>query len=109
MANILVVDDEQSMRDFLKILLRKEGNSVDTGDNAKTALDHLKKNNYDLVISDIRMPGMSGLDLLSRIKEQSPDLPVIMITAFASPDDAVSAMNRRQQPLLCIHPNKNSI
>lgn len=94
MANILVVDDEQSMRDFLKILLRKEGNSVDTADNAITALDYLEKNSYDLVISDIRMPGMSGLDLLGQIKEKYQNLPVIMITAFASPDDAVSAMNR---------------
>ncbi len=93
MAHILVVDDERSMRDFLKILLQKEGNSVDTGNNAEAAIDYLQKNIYDLVISDIRMPGKSGLDLLSIIKEKHPNLPVIMITAFASPDDAVSAMN----------------
>jgi two-component system, NtrC family, response regulator PilR len=92
MTTILIVDDEQSMRDFLKILLRKEGYSVETGSNADDALQKLRKDNYDLVISDIRMPGMSGLDLLAKIKETHTDLPVIMITAFASPDDAVSAM-----------------
>ncbi|MEE4241415.1 MAG: sigma-54 dependent transcriptional regulator [Desulfopila sp.] len=92
MTNILIVDDEQSMRDFLKILLRKEGYGVDTGINADNALQKLQNDTFDLVISDIRMPGMSGLDLLGKIKESYPDLPVIMITAFASPDDAVSAM-----------------
>ncbi|HKJ64235.1 MAG TPA: sigma-54 dependent transcriptional regulator [Desulfopila sp.] len=92
MTTILVVDDEKSMRDFLKILLKKEGYSVDTGNNADDALLKLQQNSFDLVISDIRMPGTSGLELLSSIKETSPELPVIMITAFASPDDAVTAM-----------------
>lgn len=92
MTNILIVDDEQSMRDFLKILLQKEGYGVDTGNNGDTALQKLRSASFDLLISDIRMPGMSGLDLLSKVKEDNPDLPVIMITAFASPDDAVSAM-----------------
>ena len=92
MTTILIVDDEKSMRDFLKILLVKEGYEVivaGDGDQALTALD---KNHVDLVVSDIRMPGMSGLELLSKIKEESEDIPVIMITAFASPNDAVQAM-----------------
>lgn len=92
MTNILVVDDEQSMRDFLKILLHKEGYGVETANNGDSALKKLQSAGCDLLISDIRMPGMSGLDLLSQVKEDNPDLPVIMITAFASPDDAVSAM-----------------
>ncbi len=92
MISILVVDDERSMRDFLRILLQKEGYKVDTADNADTALSFLEQDTYDLVISDIRMPGMSGLELLNNIKEFHPTLQVIMITAFASPNDAVSAM-----------------
>lgn len=92
MTKILVVDDEQSMRDFLKILLQKEGYTVETGNNASIALEILQQKNYDLVISDIRMPGMTGLEMLGQIKELHPNLPVIMITAFASPDDAVTAM-----------------
>jgi two-component system response regulator PilR (NtrC family) len=92
MASILVVDDELSMREFLKILLEKEGYKVTTAAEGKTALAFAEKNVFDLMISDIRMPGMSGLDLLSRIKQLQTDIGVIMITAFASPDDAVAAM-----------------
>jgi two-component system response regulator PilR (NtrC family) len=92
MASILVVDDERSMRDFLKILLEKEGHDVVTAENGKAALDAIKKYEFDTVVTDIRMPGMTGIELLEQIKEDLPDLPVIMITAFASPDDAVLAM-----------------
>ena len=90
--SILVVDDERSMRDFLKILLQKEGHAVVTAQNGENALECLQNQEFDLVISDIRMPGMGGLELLGAVKEGDPDLPVIMITAFASPDDAVQAM-----------------
>jgi two-component system response regulator PilR (NtrC family) len=90
--SILVVDDERSMRDFLKILLQKEGYAVVTADNGEHALDCLKDQEFNLVITDIRMPGMGGLELLETVKDSNPELPVIMITAFASPDDAVLAM-----------------
>ncbi|MCK5516784.1 MAG: sigma-54-dependent Fis family transcriptional regulator [Desulfobulbaceae bacterium] len=92
MASILVVDDERSMRDFLKILLEKEGHAVSTAESGESALALLLNNTFEVVVSDIRMPGMSGIDLLGKIKEETPDLSVIMITAFASPDDAVLAM-----------------
>ncbi len=91
---ILIVDDEKSMRDFLKILLTKEGYTVTTANDAASAIITVKAEVFDLVISDIRMPGASGLTLLGEIKELYPNLPVIMITAFASPNDAVTAMNR---------------
>lgn len=94
MISILVVDDEQSMRDFLHILLKKEGYRVQTAKNADLALEELEKQQYHLVITDIRMPGRSGLDLLNEIKEKDPELPVVMITAFASPEDAVTAMKK---------------
>ncbi|WP_028318330.1 sigma-54-dependent transcriptional regulator [Desulfobulbus elongatus] len=92
MAAILVVDDELSMREFLRILLTKEGYEVTTAAEGTAALALVAKQAYDLVISDIRMPGMSGLDLLSRLKQVQPETGMIMITAFASPDDAVAAM-----------------
>ena len=92
MTSILVVDDERSMRDFLKILLVKEGYEVKTAANGDEALQLLDKQNFHLVITDIKMNRMSGLELLNAIKEQTPSLPVVMITAFASPDDAVFAM-----------------
>ena len=92
MASILVVDDERSMRDFLKILLEKEGHEAHTAEHAEAALNLIPDHNFDVVVTDIRMPGMSGIELLGEIKEDNPDLAVIMITAFASPDDAVLAM-----------------
>jgi len=92
MPSILVVDDERSMRDFLKILLEKAGHDVITAENGEAALELIQSHKFEVVVSDIRMPRMSGIELLEKIKEGFPDLPVIMITAFASPDDAVLAM-----------------
>jgi len=92
MTSILVVDDERSMRDFLKILLIKEGYQVETVSGGLQALEVIEEHTFNLVITDIRMDGMDGLELLSSIKEKHPALPVVMITAFASPDDAVFAM-----------------
>lgn len=92
MSFILIVDDELSMREFLKILLEKDGHSVEVAADASSALKVCADNDFDLVISDIRMPGMTGLEMLAELKINKPDLPVIMITAFASPEDAVNAM-----------------
>lgn len=92
MSSILIIDDELSMREFLKILLEKDGHTVKAASNASTALELAANQDFDLVISDIRMPGMSGLELLAELKKINNDLPVIMITAFASPEDAVIAM-----------------
>jgi len=92
MASILVVDDELSMREFLKILLEKEGYRVVTAAEGRSALELAGQQSFDLVISDIRMPGMTGLELLAQLKQLKAEIGVIMITAFASPDDAVAAM-----------------
>ncbi|HIC91845.1 MAG TPA: sigma-54-dependent Fis family transcriptional regulator [Syntrophaceae bacterium] len=92
MPKILVVDDELSMREMLKILLKKEGYEVVTASDGEKASQLFKKDHYDLIIADIRMPKMDGLTLLHRIKEHHPHIPVIMITAYASPDDAILAM-----------------
>jgi two-component system response regulator PilR (NtrC family) len=92
MSSILVVDDELSMREFLKILLEKEGYEVFTASDAASAVDIIQKQDFDIVVSDIKMPGMSGLSLLEKIKEINNSIPVIMITAYASPENAVVAM-----------------
>ncbi|WPD25005.1 MAG: sigma-54 dependent transcriptional regulator [Candidatus Electrothrix scaldis] len=92
MPRILIVDDELSMRDFLKILFENEGYEVTVAADAASALDFADKEPFDIAITDIRMPGMSGLDLLAELKHRFPALPVVMITAYASPDDAVQAM-----------------
>jgi len=92
MSDILVVDDELSMREFLKILLEKEGYSVNTAPDASTALGILEQETCKLIISDVKMPGISGLTLLEKIKAINNNIPVIMITAYASPENAVRAM-----------------
>jgi DNA-binding NtrC family response regulator len=89
---ILVIDDDPSIRNMLAIVLKKSGFDVTCTESGKTALEKLKKESFDLVISDIKMPDISGIDLLRKIKAISPEIPVILITAFASANDAVEAM-----------------
>src|SRR5210317_450631 len=91
---ILIVDDEESMRDFLSIMLHREGYHVDTAIDGKQAITHLRDHSYDLVISDIKMPRMTGLELLAHIKERTPETVVLMVTAFSSTDEAVEAMKQ---------------
>src|SRR5262245_36278049 len=89
---ILVVDDEQSMRDLLEIMLKREGYSVETSESGESALKRLEKRSFDAVITDIAMPGMSGVDLLSKINQRSHGTAVIMMTAHGSTESAVEAM-----------------
>jgi two-component system response regulator PilR (NtrC family) len=91
-ARILVVDDERSMQEFLEILLRKEGYDVTTAGDVGGALLALESDDFDLVISDVQMPDRSGLDLLRAVRSAQADALVIMITAFATTETAISAM-----------------
>ena len=91
-AKILIVDDEASMREFLSILLEREGYTPETATNSKDALNCLSEKEYELVISDVNMPGLDGIGLLEKIKICSPDTPVMMITAFSTTEQAVEAM-----------------
>jgi two-component system response regulator PilR (NtrC family) len=89
---ILVVDDERSMRELLAIVLRREGYDVLLAENGRTAVAALERESIDLLISDIKMPDMSGVDVLRAAKQIDPDILGIMITAFASTETAVEAM-----------------
>ena len=91
---ILIVDDEESMRDFLSIILHREGYHVDTAVDGAQAVTHLRDHSYDLVISDMKMPRMTGMELLAHIKERTPETVVLMVTAFSSTDEAVEAMKQ---------------
>jgi two-component system response regulator PilR (NtrC family) len=91
-ARILIVDDETSMREFLSILLEREGYSPETAENSESALKRLSEKEYELVISDVNMPGLDGIGLLEKIKADSPDTTVMMITAFSTTEQAVEAM-----------------
>jgi DNA-binding NtrC family response regulator len=91
-GKILVVDDEQSMCDFMEILLTREGYMVETAGSGEEAIKKAVGNNFDLVIADMMMPQMTGLELLREIKGIRPDQDFIVMTAFASVDTAIEAM-----------------
>ncbi|HEY6005760.1 MAG TPA: sigma-54 dependent transcriptional regulator [Anaeromyxobacter sp.] len=92
MASILVVDDERSMREFLEILLRKQGHEVAIAADVGSALARAASGDLDVVITDLRLGRESGLDLLRAVKEQSPATEVVMVTAFATTENAIQAM-----------------
>lgn len=91
---ILVADDEESMRWVLSKALKKKGFSVDLAGDGDEALALIRKNSYELAILDIKMPGLSGLELLDRVREQESELLVVIMTAEASMKNAVEAMKR---------------
>ncbi len=91
-VKLLVVDDERSMRELLSIVLRREGYDVTLAENGRAAVDRLERGRFDLLISDIKMPDMTGVDVLRGAKRLDPDILGIMITAFASADTAIEAM-----------------
>ena len=89
---ILIVDDEILVRDFLAETLRRKGLDVQTAENGQKAFAILKENTFDLVITDMKMPDFTGIDVLKKVKELSPSTIVIVITAFGSIENAVDAM-----------------
>jgi len=103
---ILVVDDELSMREFLAILLEREGYDVTVAVSAHEALFLMESTLFDLVLSDVNMPGLSGIELLARIKEKSPETAVLMLTAFSAAEQAVEAMKLGAYDYVC-KPFKN--
>ena len=89
---ILIVDDELSMREFLEIMLTKEGYQVVTAESGERACDILDHEDFQLVVTDIRMDGMDGIGVLKKVKAINSDTPVVMISAFSSAENAVEAM-----------------
>ena len=94
MSNVLVVDDEKNYLVVLEDLLAEEGYAVRTALSGTEALDIIRTSPVDTVLTDIRMPGMSGVDLLDEIQNIDPDIPVILMTAFAEVDQAVDAIKK---------------
>lgn len=91
-ANLLVVDDELIVRQSLKHWFEEDGYNVETADSGEIALKHFEKGKYDILLLDMKMPGMSGLELLTKVKEFDPSVIVILITAFASVPSAIKAL-----------------
>ncbi|MCP4714243.1 MAG: sigma-54-dependent Fis family transcriptional regulator, partial [Deltaproteobacteria bacterium] len=92
MARILVVDDEQSIREMLEIHLQREGFDVLCASNGLEALGLCRKESFDVVVADIKMPKMDGMSLLHKVKELEPQTVFIMVTAFASYETARESM-----------------
>lgn len=91
MANLLIVDDELGMRQFLTHLFQREGHSVRAAENGREAIELLRSTPADLIISDVRMPDMNGIELLRSARELLPTVEVVMMTAFANVDTAREA------------------
>ena len=91
--HILVVDDELSMRELLEVLLNKEGYRVTCAENGRDAISMIKKTVFDLLLCDIRLGDITGIDVLKALRDENQDTVVIMISAYASTEAAVEAMN----------------
>ena len=92
--SVLVVDDESGILDTLRILLRNEGFEVTTAQGGKAGLEQIRSGAHDIILSDVRMPQVSGLDILNSAREQDPMTPVILMTAQASLQSAIGAVNQ---------------
>ncbi|MFZ5997805.1 MAG: response regulator [Nitrospirota bacterium] len=89
---LLIVEDEDTLCESLRRVFTREGYEVDITGSAEAALELLKESSYDLIITDIILPGISGIELLSRYKEQNPEQKVIIMTAYASLETAVESL-----------------
>ncbi|MFC2164253.1 sigma-54-dependent transcriptional regulator [Acidobacteriota bacterium] len=92
MDRILIIDDEKSILDLLSVVFKKEGYKVETALSAKAALDFINNDDFDLILTDIKLPQMSGMRILKIIMDQDPQMPVVMITAYGTIKQAVEAL-----------------
>jgi DNA-binding NtrC family response regulator len=93
-TKILIVDDELIMRESLAGWLERDGHSVKTASSGEEALEKLTETHFDILLVDIKMEGISGLDVLHKVKENDPDVAVVMITAYGSIPTAIEAMKK---------------
>ena len=94
MSRILVIDDERSIRNTLKDILEYEKYEVDLAENGPQGLEMVEKNDYDTILCDIKMPGMDGIEVLEKIFDQMPDIPVVMISGHGNIDTAVESIKK---------------
>ena len=94
MTQVLIIDDERPIRNSLREILEYEKLKISEATNAEEALEILEKKKFDLVLCDIKMPGMDGIELLSIINEKTPELPVIMISGHGNVETAVDALKK---------------
>lgn len=106
---ILIVDDEKSMCQFLSIMLRKEGYKITTVHSGRKALERINNERFDVVLTDIKMSGMDGIEVLTEIKKTDPAVPVIIMTAYASQKTAIDAVNKGAFHYLIKHAKNDEI
>ena len=94
MANILVIDDQRSIRNTLKDILEYENHSVDLAEDGEQGIEQYKDKKYDVVLCDIKMPNMDGMEVLDKMQEEQHDAPVIMISGHGNIDTAVEAIKK---------------
>ena len=92
--NILVVDDEKNILKVVSLTLKDQGYGVETAQSAEEALEKFQRGAFDLVVTDLKLPGRSGAELLTELRSDHPDFPVIVITAFGTIENAVDAMKK---------------
>ena len=91
---ILVVDDEERIRDACTMVLEEEGYDVATADNGELGLAMIEESHYDVILLDLMMPKLSGLEVLPQLKEKHPDTAVIVITGYATVEHSIEAMKK---------------
>lgn len=91
-AKLLIVEDEETLRESLRRVLHHEGYEVDSVESSEAALEVIRDKHYDIVITDIILPGMNGIDLVRTCRKRNPEIILIVITAFASIETAVEAI-----------------
>jgi len=94
MSKILVIDDERSIRNTLKDILEYEKYEVDLAEDGSKAMEKVKNTEYDIILCDIKMPGMDGIEVLEKLQEHSPDTPVVMISGHGNIDTAVESIKK---------------
>ena len=92
MARVLVVDDEAGIREFLAEALGDDDHEVTAASSGEAAWERLERESFEVVITDLKMPGISGLELLKRVRERQPEVEVVVLTAHGNVDSAVEAM-----------------
>jgi len=93
-CKILVVDDDNAHRTMLRTLIGGWGYEIDDADDGQAAIDKVKEKSYDLVLMDVRMVKISGLEALEKIKSYNPAIPIIIMTAYSSVETAVDALKK---------------
>lgn len=89
---LLIIDDEDTLCESLKRVFVRDGYEVDIAFSAEEAFDHLKEKTYDLIITDIILPGISGIDLLKKYKKEKPEQKIVIMTAYANLETAIEAL-----------------